>query len=51
MKYVSEKYEQQLADLAETLVNPARFDRVLDAADIALGDTVEFEPVQLELAA
>lgn len=47
MKNVSPKFEQQLADLAETLVTPERFAGVLDIADLALGDTVEFEPIQL----
>lgn len=41
MKYVSEKYEQQLSDLAEHLVRPV--------GDVALQDTVEFEPVQPQL--
>lgn len=39
MKYVSEKYEQQLSDLAEHLMRPI--------GDAALQDTIEFEPVRL----
>lgn len=39
MEYVSEKYEQQLHDLAESLVRPA--------GAVALQDTVEFEQLSL----
>jgi hypothetical protein len=39
MKYVSERYEAQLRELADTLCTPERF------GDLALQDTVEFEPV------
>lgn len=38
MKYVSEKYEKQLDNLAELLRRPI--------GDAALQDTIEFEPVQ-----
>lgn len=43
MRYVTPKYEKQLAGLAETLISPARF------GDVALQDTVEIEAVQLRL--
>lgn len=40
MRFVTEKYEQRLHNLAEMLRRPV--------GDAALGDTVEFEPVVIE---
>lgn len=40
MKYVSEKYEKQLHDLAETLCTPERF------GALALNDVVEPVPAE-----
>jgi hypothetical protein len=35
----------RLAELARNLVTEDRFGRVMDAADVALGDTVEFDAI------
>lgn len=37
------KYQERLDNLAKELVTEERFGRVIDAADVALGDTVEFD--------
>lgn len=39
--------QEKLADLAHELITPERFGEVLSAADMALGDTIEFEVLTL----
>lgn len=41
MEYVSPQYQQELDELAGTLVTVERF------GDLALSDTIEFEPIRL----
>lgn len=43
LKYVSPEYQKRLDDLAELLVTGRRFGQV------ALQDTIEFDPVELQL--
>lgn len=41
MEYVSPQYQQELEELAGSLVTVERF------GDLALSDTIEFEPIRL----
>lgn len=45
MKYVSEKYEHQLQDLAELLVTPERYQHQLHlVGETALAEVIELHP-------
>lgn len=47
---MKELYTPKIDALPGLLVTPERFhDAGLSAADLALGDTIEFEPIQLHL--